>query len=218
MIRPSGRRAPAKAGAPADVEAPANANAPADANANAPANTHAPAPAIAYVGLGANLGDAAATLAAAAGRLAALPDTRLVGCSSLYRSAPLEAEGPEYANAVVQLETTLSPAALLQQLQRIESAFGRTRPYHHAPRTLDLDLLAVGDARVDTATLTLPHPRLQQRAFVLAPLAELAPELQIPGHGSVSRLLAGCRDQQVTRAGPLHPAIDSDAAIIHRDK
>ena len=133
-----------------------------------------------FVGLGANLGDAAATLRAAIEAIAALPATRCVRRSSLYRSAPVDAPGPDYVHAVVELRTTLEPEALLLALQAIERRFGRQRPHRHAPRTLDLDLLAWGERRIDCATLVLPHPRMHERAFVLVPLAEIAPELPWP--------------------------------------
>jgi 2-amino-4-hydroxy-6-hydroxymethyldihydropteridine diphosphokinase len=133
-----------------------------------------------FVGLGANLGDAQATLHAALDALDALPGTRVVARSSLYRSAPIDAGGPDYINAVAELRTALDPAALLTALQAIEARFGRERSYPNAPRTLDLDLLRYGARRIATPTLTLPHPRLTQRAFVIAPLAEIAPELAPP--------------------------------------
>ena len=148
-----------------------------------------------FVGLGANLGDAAATLAAAVADLAALPASWLVAQSSIYRSAPVDAAGPDYLNAVVELATALSPAELLAQLQRIERAHGRERPYRNAPRTLDLDLLLYGAQRLADPALTLPHPRLAARRFVLRPLADLAPDLVVPGLGRpVADLLAACRD------------------------
>lgn len=130
-----------------------------------------------FVGLGANLGDAQATLQGALDQLGRLPDTRLVATSSLYRTAPVDASGPDFLNAVAELRTGLEPHALLAQLQAIELRHGRERPYRNAPRTLDLDLLRYGDRRLSTPTLTLPHPRMDERAFVLVPLAELAPEL-----------------------------------------
>jgi len=130
----------------------------------------------AYVALGANLGDAAAALRRAMTALGELPDTRLGPCSGLYRSAPLDATGPDFINAVVALYTRLTAPDLLRALQQLEQAAGRARPYRHAPRTLDLDLLTYGDARIDSPQLSLPHPRLLQRAFVLRPLAEIAPE------------------------------------------
>jgi 2-amino-4-hydroxy-6-hydroxymethyldihydropteridine diphosphokinase len=106
-----------------------------------------------------------------------LPGTRLLRVSSLYRSAPVDAGGPDYLNAVAELDTTLAPLELLHALQRIEQAAGRERPYRNAPRTLDLDLLLYGTLRLDSAELTVPHPRMGERAFVLLPLAELAPPL-----------------------------------------
>jgi 2-amino-4-hydroxy-6-hydroxymethyldihydropteridine diphosphokinase len=130
-----------------------------------------------FVGLGANLGDAQATVLAAFDALDKLCGTRCVARSSLYRTAPLDADGPDYVNAVAELRTEMQPPALLRALQEVELQFGRERPYHHAPRTLDLDLLLYGQRRVATAELTLPHPRLHERAFVLLPLAELAPDL-----------------------------------------
>lgn len=155
-----------------------------------------------FVGMGANLGDARATLEAALAALAALPDTRLMARSSYYRTAPVDAGGPDYLNAVAELRSGLAPEALLDALQAIEQQHGRERPYLNAPRTLDLDLLLVGALRLDTPRLTLPHPRLHQRAFVLAPLAELAPELAIDGLGDVSTLLAACADQRIERLAP----------------
>ena len=133
-----------------------------------------------FVGLGANLGDAVATVGAAFEALNALPGTRCVARSALYRSAPIDAQGADYINAVAQLQTELSPAALLKELQAIEERFGRERPYRHAPRTLDLDLLLYGQRRIATPLLTVPHPRLHERAFVLVPLAEIAPDLAQP--------------------------------------
>lgn len=131
----------------------------------------------AWIGLGANLGDARAALRSAVQAMAALPGTRLLRVSSLYRSAPVDAGGPDYLNAVAELDTTLAPLELLHALQRIEQAAGRERPYRNAPRTLDLDLLLYGTLRLDSAELTVPHPRMGERAFVLLPLAELAPQL-----------------------------------------
>lgn len=136
-----------------------------------------PARHTAYVGLGANLGDARATLQAAFDALAGLPATRLLARSSLYASAPVHAAGPDFTNAVAALDTALPPHELLARLQGIERAAGRERPYRNAPRTLDLDLLLYGGQRVDSPVLTVPHPRLLERAFVLVPLAEIAPAL-----------------------------------------
>ena len=129
----------------------------------------------AYVAIGANLGDPEATVRQAIDDLAALPRSRLAARSSLYRSAPFEAQGPDFINAVVELQTGLAPLALLAELQRLESSAGRERPYRNAPRTLDLDLLLHGDTVMHDPVLTLPHPRMNERAFVLLPLAEIAP-------------------------------------------
>ena len=128
-----------------------------------------------FVGLGANLGDREQALRCAVAALGALPGTQLRQVSSLYRSTPVDAGGPDYLNAVVHLGTTLEPCDLLDALQCIEDAAGRERPFRNAPRTLDLDILLFGDRVLDTLRLTLPHPRLWQRGFVLMPLAELAP-------------------------------------------
>jgi 2-amino-4-hydroxy-6-hydroxymethyldihydropteridine diphosphokinase len=156
------------------------------------------APVLAYVGLGANLGDPAATLRWALERLAQRPQVRLAGVSSFYRSAPIDATGPDFVNAVARLETTLPPEALLDELQALEAAQGRERPYRNAPRTLDLDLLLYGDLRLATDRLSLPHPRLHERAFVLVPLAELAgDELDIPPHGPLKALRASVADQPI---------------------
>jgi 2-amino-4-hydroxy-6-hydroxymethyldihydropteridine diphosphokinase len=158
------------------------------------------APVRAWVGLGANLGDARATLRAALQALEALPHSRLAGVSSLWRSAPVEAQGPDFFNAVAALDTTLAPLALLRRLQAIELAHGRERPYRNAPRTLDLDLLLYGALRQDDPVLTLPHPRAHERAFVLAPLHELAPALRWPGRDATpAQLLQGLRDQAIER-------------------
>lgn len=130
----------------------------------------------AYVGIGANLGDPVAAVRGALLALERLPETDRVRASGLYRTAPWEASGPDFINAVAEVQTRLSAPALLQHLQALESATGRERPYRNAPRTLDLDLLLYGDASVASRTLTVPHPRMRERAFVLVPLAELAPE------------------------------------------
>lgn len=156
-------------------------------------------PATAYVGLGANLGDARATLAAALRDLAVLPGCSGLRASSIWRTAPIESSGPDYLNAVAALQTTLAPHDLLAALQAIEQRYGRERPYVNAPRTLDLDLLLHGDAVIDTPTLTLPHPRLHRRAFVLQPLLELAPDLQAPGLGPLAAHLGATADQQAQR-------------------
>lgn len=130
----------------------------------------------ACVALGANLGDAARTLRDALAALDQTPGIRLLRASSLYRSAPVDSSGPDYVNAAALVATTLSAPELLGALQFIEQQAGRQRPYRNAPRTLDLDLLLFGDARIDSPRLAVPHPRMWERAFVLVPLAEIAPE------------------------------------------
>ena len=133
-------------------------------------------PVIACVALGANLGDAVATVNQALRDVAALPHTQLLKASSLYRSAPYEAQGPEFINAVAMLQTHLSALDLLYALQALELQSGRERPYKNAPRTLDLDVIFYGEAVLSSPELTLPHPRWAERAFVLMPLAEVWPE------------------------------------------
>jgi len=147
----------------------------------------------AFVAIGANLGDARETVERAIADLASLPKTRVTARSSLYRTAPVDATGPDFINAVVELETALDPHALLAELHRLEAVAGRERPYRNAPRTLDLDLLRHGDAVMETDTLTLPHPRMNQRAFVLLPLAEIAPD-QV-----TSAQIARVADQRIER-------------------
>lgn len=153
----------------------------------------------AYIGLGANLGDARAALRAAVAALRALPQTRLVACSSIYRTAPIDSSGPDYFNAVVAVSTQLSPQELLTGLQAIELQHGRERPYRNAPRTLDLDLLLYHQQILQTPTLTLPHPRMHERAFVLLPLAEIAPQARIPGRADLAELLQSVAGQRVDR-------------------
>ena len=146
-------------------------------------------PVSACVALGANLGEAVATLRQVLADIAALPHTQLLQASPFLSSAPLDADGPEYVNAVVRLETRLNAVELLQALQGLENAAGRTRDYHHAPRTLDLDLLFYGDAHIQSEYLSLPHPRWTQRAFVLLPLQAVCPEKVTPD------MLAAVADQ-----------------------
>jgi 2-amino-4-hydroxy-6-hydroxymethyldihydropteridine diphosphokinase len=154
---------------------------------------------IAYVGLGANLDHPRAQVLRALSELAELPQTALTARSSLYRSAPVEAMGPDYVNAVARLCTRLDAANLLRSLQAIEQRHGRVRTGVNAPRTLDLDLLLYGDQRHDEAHLRVPHPRLHLRAFVLLPLLELDPALQIPGLGPLAALAGATRDQSLQR-------------------
>ena len=154
--------------------------------------------ATAYVGLGSNLDRPREQVLAAFDELAALPDARLVSRSGLYRSAPVGNEAqPDFVNAVARLETSLAPSRLLAALQQIETRHGRARPFEGAPRTLDLDLLLYDDAVIASPSLTVPHPRMHERAFVLRPLAEIAPAVKVPGRGTAEQLLRGCEAQDV---------------------
>lgn len=157
-------------------------------------------PALAFVALGANLADPVAQVRAAAEALAGLPQSKLLRISSLYRTAPVGIHGqPDFINAVAELETTLAPHQLLAALLDVETRFGRRRDYHHAPRTLDLDLLLFDDLIIDSEQLSLPHPRMHLRAFVMAPLVEIAPDCMIPGRGSAAAWLAATSMQHIER-------------------
>ena len=129
-----------------------------------------------FIGMGANAGEPSSQLQLALAALQELPLSKGLRCSRFYRSAPWQAEGPDFINAVAQLDTQFCAPEFLKQLQKIEQSAGRTRPYHHAPRTLDLDLIFFGQACIDSGPLVVPHPRWRERAFVLHPLADLAPE------------------------------------------
>lgn len=153
----------------------------------------------AYIGLGANLGDPAQAVRDAIALLSRVPDTSLSSVSSLYASAPVDAGGDDFVNAVALLDTALDAHALLHELQRIEQAFGRERPFRNAPRTLDLDLLMYGADTISDSRLQVPHPRMQARAFVLLPLLELTPDIQIPGFGAASDLLAQVQGQVIRK-------------------
>lgn len=147
----------------------------------------------AWIGLGANLGDRGAALAQAVEALSLLPATRLIKVSGLYASAPIDAGGPDYLNAVAELATRLEPLALLDGLQAIEQAAGRERSYRNAPRTLDLDLVLYGEQQIQNERLSVPHPRMTERAFVLLPLAEIAPEQVTPAQ------CQAVQDQRIAR-------------------
>ncbi len=154
----------------------------------------------AYVALGSNLDDPVAQVRAGAQALGKLPGTHLVCCSSLYRTAPVGIiEQPDFINAVCEVETCLPAGAFMQALLDIEQSQGRQRDIPGGPRTLDLDLLLYGDLVCHEPGLTLPHPRLHERAFVLYPLSELAPGLNIPGRGPLGTLRAGCAGQAIER-------------------
>lgn len=145
----------------------------------------------AFIGLGGNLQDPQAQVARALRDLDRLPSSRVIRRSSLYRSAPVGyADQPDFVNAVAELETTLAPRALLAELLAIEKRYGRIREFQNSPRTLDLDLLLYGDLVLREAGLTLPHPRMHERSFVLVPLREIAPDATIPGVGAVKSLPA----------------------------
>ena len=148
----------------------------------------------AYVGVGSNLNDPRAHVLQAFTELDGLPNTRVVRKSSLYRSAPMgHAAQPDFVNAVVQVETGLPAERLLAELQAVEARHGRERSFPNAPRTLDLDLLLYGTARIASPALTVPHPRMHERAFVLKPLLEIAPQLPFTAQ------LDACADQEVER-------------------
>jgi 2-amino-4-hydroxy-6-hydroxymethyldihydropteridine diphosphokinase len=161
---------------------------------------------IAYIGLGSNLEDPVSQLRRAFADLDGLPDTRLVVRSSLYRSAPLGcpdqshfSSQPDFVNAVAKIATGLSPQALLQALLNIEYQHGRERTFRNAPRTLDLDVLLYDDLQLQEDDLTVPHPQMHRRAFVLQPLLEIAPGVSIPGVGQAQQSLQGCQDQVLER-------------------
>ncbi len=161
----------------------------------------------AYIGLGANQGDLVATLNAAVQSLGSLEQSKFIAASPFYRSAPIEASGPDYLNAVVRIDTDLEPYGLLLHLLEIEMMFGRKRgggvdSRRNAPRSIDLDLLMVGDLIIRSAPLVLPHPRMHERAFVLRPLLDLAPDLMVPGHGSAAQLLSRVSDQIIVPFSP----------------
>lgn len=151
---------------------------------------------IAFVGLGSNLGDSADQLQLALSCIAGLPGTRLVAQSSLYRSAPVGfLDQPDFVNAVAKIETRLTPQDLLAAMLHIEQHHGRERTFVNAPRTLDLDVLLYDDVRMHEQGLTLPHPEMHRRAFVLLPLLEIAPDCAIPGVGKAESAMQGCLDQ-----------------------
>jgi len=155
---------------------------------------------VAYIGLGANIGEPRRQLQAALQEIGALPKTRITKTSSFYRSAPVgHLDQPEFLNAVAELDTELSPGALLENLQEIEKSHGRERPFAGAPRTLDLDLLLYGNETIASARLTVPHPRMHERAFVLKPLLELDAVISVPGKGLANTFLSACSSQKIER-------------------
>ena len=165
----------------------------------------------AFIALGSNLQQPQQQVLSAFAELAGLPQTRLIARSSLYRTAPVGYDAslhkepwPDFINAVAEVETSLTPLQLLREILALENMHGRERPFPNAPRVLDLDLLLYDDVVMNTSELTLPHPRMHERGFVLLPLAEIAPDLNIPGfiesgHGSVADLARNCTDQGVEK-------------------
>ena len=154
----------------------------------------------AYIGLGSNLDDPVTQIKTALEQLAGLDRCRVLRASSLYRSPPMgPRDQPDYVNAVVLLRTTLAAEDLLDALQAIEQQHARVRDRHWGPRTLDLDLLLYGQSKIDDARLTVPHPGIGERNFVLYPLAEVDPALVIPGRGTVEALLEQCPDNGLTK-------------------
>ena len=155
---------------------------------------------IAYIALGSNLDNPKMQIQDAFAELDEIENTRLLQTSSLYASAPWGyADQPDFVNAVASVETELSPQRLLEELLKIETWHGRERSFANAPRTLDLDIALYGDEVVDEESLKIPHPRMHERAFVLVPLAEIAPDLAIPGQGKIAELLKRCNDPSLKR-------------------
>ncbi|MGB7299236.1 MAG: 2-amino-4-hydroxy-6-hydroxymethyldihydropteridine diphosphokinase [Burkholderiaceae bacterium] len=152
----------------------------------------------AYIGLGANLGNAQQSIRAAMNSLGNDSTTAAWSASSLYRSAPIQAEGPDFINAAMWIRTSLKPLALLHRLQQLEQDHGRQRTVQNAPRTLDLDLILYDTLQMNSPELILPHPRMHKRRFVLAPLLELCAGLCVPGLGKISDLLADVAGQPLT--------------------
>ena len=153
-----------------------------------------------FIALGSNLDSPELQVRRAFDELARLPSSRLLAHSSLYRSGPIGLlDQPDFINAVAHIETALGPHDLLQALLEIEFGHGRVRESPNAPRTLDLDMLMYDDLQCDERCLILPHPRMHQRAFVLQPLLEIAPDCRIPGRGTVAELLPLCAEQRIER-------------------
>lgn len=153
----------------------------------------------AYIGIGANLGDAQAMVEYAIEKLRSLPQTQFKQASSLFITAPIDSSGDDYINAVAAIETDLDAQALLEHLQALELACGRERPYRNAPRTLDLDLLLYGQQEINTEHLTVPHPRMTERAFVLIPLLQLDPFINVPDKGAAHEFAPAVADQGIRK-------------------
>lgn len=156
---------------------------------------------LAYIALGANLGDPQEAFKKAMRSIEALPETSVIGVSSSYSTEPIDSSGPDYTNAVCAVQTELEPLHLLHELQKIEREGGRIRPagIRNAPRTLDLDLILYGDRIIEEPELIVPHPRAHERAFVLCPLAEIAPGINIPGKGNINEFLPMVANQRIKK-------------------
>lgn len=153
----------------------------------------------AYIGIGSNLGDAEGNVLRALNELDQLPTTQVSGQSSLFRTAPIDSSGDDYINAVARISTDLSAEELLQALLALEQTFGRERPYFNAPRTLDLDVLLYSDEIIASSTLSVPHPRMTARAFVLIPLLQIDPFIIIPGLGAAHQFIPAVADQAIRK-------------------
>lgn len=154
----------------------------------------------AYIALGSNLKNPADQVRAGFEELAMLPDTLLAAISSLYTNPAVGyVNQPDFVNAVAKIQTGLAPRALLAELLAIERRFGRVREFENAPRTLDLDIVLYGSETIDEPGLTVPHPRMHERAFVIVPLAEIAPDLVVPGRGPIATLLRGVDLSSLTK-------------------
>jgi len=155
---------------------------------------------VCFIGLGSNLGESRAQLRQALADLGQLPGTQLLAQSSLYRSAPVGyLDQPDFVNAVAKIATTLTPQALLAALLNIEHRHGRERTFQNAPRTLDMDVLLYGERQIHEPGLTVPHPQMHLRAFVLQPLLEIAPDCAIPGRGAARDFMRDCADQVLVK-------------------
>lgn len=154
-------------------------------------------PVTAFIGIGSNLGNKSDNVEKALLHINHLPHTRQSGQSNLFRTAPLQADGEDYINAVVRIETQLTAQQLLQELQGVEQLLGRERPYLNAPRTLDLDLLLYGRQQFASPSLTVPHPRITERAFVLIPLLQIDPLIDIPGKGPAHHFVVTVANQKI---------------------
>jgi 2-amino-4-hydroxy-6-hydroxymethyldihydropteridine diphosphokinase len=154
---------------------------------------------VCFIGIGSNLGNARENVERAIDMLGRLPDTRLLAQSNVFRTAPIDAGGDDYINAVASVDTRLQAAQLLLALQSLEQDFGRERPFPNAPRTLDLDLLLYGQQTIQSESLTVPHPRMTVRAFVLIPLLQIDPFINIPGKGPAHSFVAGVAEQIIQK-------------------